>query len=130
MATKGASNRYTTGKRSSTGKSISHINFKWAKDFNKKSLDKHFDWHGKSMGFGSKESYKQHAIKFANTIDKKNCVSFIDGKTGATYKYNKSSNEFAIITKNGYVATYYKPKEGYNYYKEQMKKHGKGNGGK
>ena len=130
MATKGASNRYgnTNGARHQ-GQPTEKINYSWAKDFNKKSLDKHFNDHGKEMEFDSKESYKQHAIKFANTIDKKNCISFVDSNTGATYKYNKVTNEFAIITKDGYVATYFKPKEGYIYYKKQISKNVKGNGG-
>lgn len=125
MATKGASNRYPTGKRSSSGRTVSHTNFEWARDFNKKTLNIHYIEHGKSMGYESKESYKQHAIKFANNIDKKNCVSFIDAKTGATYKYNKKTNEFAIITKTGIVVTYFKPKEGYDYHKKQISKYGK-----
>lgn len=129
MSTKGASNRYPTGKRSSTGKTASHINFEWARGFSKNSLDIHFNEHGKNMGFENKESYRQHAIKFSNIIDKKKCVSFIDAKTGATYKYNKVSNEFAIITKDGIVITYFKPKEGYSYYKNQVSKHGKKKGG-
>lgn len=130
MATKGASNRYgnTNGSRHQ-GKATEKINYPWAKDFNKKSLDKHFDEHGKDMGFDNKESYKQHAIKFANTVDKKNCTSFVDSKTGSTYKYNKVTNELAIITKDGYVVTYFKPKEGYDYYKKQVSKYGKGKGG-
>ena len=130
MATKGASNRYgntrgSNGNNNTTKKS----NYQWARDFNKKSLDKHYDDHGKVMGFDSKESYKQHAIKFANTIDKKNCETFVDKKTGATYKYNKKTNEFAIITKDGYITTYFKPREGYNYYKKQISLHDKGKGG-
>ena len=129
MATKGASNRYPTGKRSSSGKTISHINFEWARDFNKNSLDNHFCDHGKNMGFENKESYRQHAIKFSNNIDKKNCVSFIHAKTGATYKYCKISNEFAIITKEGIVITYFKPKEGYSYYKKQVSIYSKKKGG-
>lgn len=32
-------------------------------------------------------------------------------KTGSTYKYNKSKNELAIITKDGYVASCFKPKD-------------------
>ena len=130
MATKGASNRYgnTNGSRRQ-GQPTENTNYPWAKDFNKKSLNKHYDNHGKSMGFDNKESYKQHAIKFANTIDKKNCETFVDQKTGATYKYNKKTNEFAIITKDGYVTTYFKPKEGYSYYKKQILKNGKNNGG-
>lgn len=125
MATKGASNRYGNSNGSANaGISARHINYQWAKDFSRNTLNGHFNNHGKSMGFDSKESYKQHAIKFANTIDKKNCKSFVD-KNGSTYKYNKKTNEFAIITKDGYVVTYYKPRGGYKYYKKQTPKYSK-----
>lgn len=123
MATKGASNRYGNSKGSrGSNKATESINYQWAKDFNKKTLTKHFDDHGESMSSDSKESYKQHAIRFANTIDKNNCESFVD-KNGSTYKYNKKTNEFAIISKNGYVVTYYKPSGGYKYYKNQKAKY-------
>lgn len=61
------------------------------------------------------ESYNAKAVSFANTVDRKNCVSFID-KHGSTYKYNKVTNTLAIIRKNGIVITFYKPKDGYDYY--------------
>ncbi len=49
----------------------------------------------------------------------------------STYKYNKKTNEFAIITKDGYVVTYYKPTGGFMYYKKQTPKYSKrGKGGK
>lgn len=73
------------------------------------------------MGTDTKESYASHAVKLANTVDRENCVSFIDSK-GSTYKYNKVTNEFAIITKKGYVVTYYKPEDGYDYYLSQKEK--------
>ncbi len=124
MPTKGASNRYgNTNGSKHNGQPTEHINYAWAKDFNKKTLDTHYKEHGKTMGFESKESYKQHSIKYANTVDRKNCKSFVDSKTGATYKYNVVTNELAIITKNGYVVTYFKPKGGYDYYKSQIKSH-------
>lgn len=129
MATKGASNRYGNSKGAKNGGiPTEHINYQWAKDFNKNTLNGHFDNHGKSMGFDSEESYKQHAIKFANTIDRKNCTSFVD-KNGSTYKCNKKTNEFAIVTKDGYVVTYYKPSGGYEYYKEQRSKYSNGDKG-
>lgn len=76
------------------------------------------------MGFHNKESYAAHAVKFANDVDRKNCVSFVGAKSGSTYKYNKVTNGLAIVTKGGYVVTYYKPDKGYDYYKAQMAKHG------
>ena len=73
-------------------------------------------------------AYAARAVKFANTVDKKNCVSFVDSEMGSTYKYNKVTNEFAIITKDGYIVAYYKPKGGYGYYKSQKANRGKKGG--
>lgn len=117
MATKGPSNLYGNARDGNRGSKTNHIGYPWAKDFNKHTLKTHFEEHGKSMGLSSEESYAAHAVKFANAIDRKNCVSFID-KEGSTYKFNKVTLEFAIITKDGYVVTYFKPTRGYNYYKD------------
>ena len=78
------------------------------------------------MNANTKESYEAHAVSFANTIDRKNNVSFIDSK-GSTHKYNMISGEYAVITKKGIVVTYFKPADGYDYYNMQKKerKHGK-----
>ena len=124
MTTKGASNHYGNSRGGSQGHKTDHTGFAWAKDFNKNTLVKHFKEHGAQMGTDSKESYASHAVKFANTVDRDNCVSFID-KHGSTYKYNKKTNEFAIITSKGYVVTYYKPADGYDYYPNQKEKKGK-----
>lgn len=72
------------------------------------------------MGCNNKNEYASKAVHFANTVDRKNCVSFID-KNNSTYKYNKKTNEFAIIKNNGIVITYYKPKDGYEYYLKEKK---------
>lgn len=119
MATKGASNRYGNARGGRHGSATEHINYPWAKDFNKHSLDEHFGRHGNKEEFGSKESYKQHAIKFANDVDRVNYKSFVDKKTGKTYKYSPKTNEFVVVDKNGYIVTYFKPKKGYSYYKSQ-----------
>lgn len=33
--------------------------------------------------------------------------------------YNKSTNEFAVVTKDGVIRTYFKPKEGIKYFNKQ-----------
>lgn len=38
------------------------------------------------------------------------------------YKYNTKTNTLAIITKDGYVITYFKPTAGYKYYKEEKRR--------
>jgi len=70
--------------------------------------------------------YEAHAVSFANTVDRKNCESFV-AANGSTYKFNRKTEEFAIITKKGIVITYFKPKDGREYYLSQIggKIHGK-----
>ncbi|MCR5800458.1 MAG: hypothetical protein K6G69_10320 [Lachnospiraceae bacterium] len=120
MATKGASNRYGNARGGRNGHPTVHIGFQWARAFNKYTLQDHYDRHGAQVGASSKESYEAHAVKFANTVNRKDCVSFIDGK-GSTYKYNRVTNEFAVITKKGIVITYFKPTAGYIYYLNEKK---------
>lgn len=119
MATKGASNRYGTTRGSQKAGPNEKIGFAWAKKFNKKTLSTHFNKHGKEMGCGTKASYEAHAVKFANTIDKKNIISYVQKNTGTTFKYNKKTNTLALISKDGYVITYYKPKGGLDYFLKQ-----------
>lgn len=118
---KGPSNRYgNTNGAKHRGVITRFIGYAWAKYFNKYTLKKHYNDHGKSMGFSNVYDYTQHAIKFANTVDRKNNVSFID-KNGSTYKYSKKTNEFAIIKKDGTVVTYFIPETKYKYYLKQKK---------
>lgn len=120
MPTKGASNRYGNSRGGRQGHPTEHTNFPWAKDFNKNTITHHFDEHGSEVGAPTKTSYISKAVSFANKVDRKNNVSFVD-KNGSTYKYSKSTGEFAIINKKGFVITYFKPKDGYNYYLKQKK---------
>lgn len=124
MATKGPSNKYGNSRGGRQGHDTKQIGFSWAKAFNKSTLQRHFEDHGMQMGTPTKEAYNAKAVRFANTVDKKNCKSFID-KHDSTYKYNKKTNELAIITKKGIVITYYKPKEGNKYYLKQRREKNK-----
>ena len=124
MTTKGPSNHFGNTKNGRQGHKTIHTGFAWAKDFNKSTLKKHFEGHGKHMGFDTIDAYKAHAISFANTVNREDCESFID-KNGSTYKYNKVTNEFAIITSDGYVVTYYCPENQRQYYLDQKEKYKK-----
>ena len=121
MATKGASNWYGNERGGRQGHPTQHTGFAWAKAFNRSTLDDHFQRHGKQMGCPTKESYNANAVKFANTVDRKYNVSFV-ARNGTTYKFNKADGTFAIISKRGVVITYFKPKDGYDYYKAQIER--------
>ena len=125
MSTKGPSNKYGATKGAKIGPhGTKRIAFQWAKDFNKRSLDQHFGDHAKQFGIGNKNEYIRKAIRYANLVDRDNVKSFVDKKL-TTYKYNVKTNTLAIIDKKGYVITFFKPKEGYEYYLKEFKSKGK-----
>lgn len=116
MATKGASYKYgNTNGSNGEGKPTEHINYQYAKDYNKNKLTADFKKHGSSFGVNTEQTYESSAVRFANTVDRKNCVSFVD-KRGTTHKYNKQTNTYIAVDKKGYVVTYFKPTQGYKYY--------------
>ena len=88
MATKGASNWYGNARGGRHGHPTQHTGFAWAKAFNRSTLDDHFQRHGEQMGCPTKESYNANAVKFANTVDRKNNVSFV-ARNGTTYKFTR-----------------------------------------
>lgn len=105
VATKGPSSRYSNG-CATDKKKRKTIGFDWAKDFNRNGIEGHSRDHGGSFGTPNKEEYRAKAIRFANTIDKENCESFVDER-GSTHKFNKKTNEYIIIDKKGYIVTYH-----------------------
>lgn len=121
MSTKGASNRFGNTRGGRPGYPTQHTGFPWAKGFNKRTLQRHFRDHGEQMKAPTPESYAAKAVTFANTIDRKNNISFV-AKNGTTYKYNKRTGIFAVVIKKGVVVTFFRPKEGIRYYYRQIKK--------
>ena len=124
MSTKGASNRYGNSRNGRQGKPSLHIGYAWARDFNSRTLQDHFNRHGSQIGCETKESYAAHSVSFANNVDRTNGVSFVD-RNGSTYKYNVRTNTLAVITRDGYVITYFKPAAGYEYYKAEKRRKAK-----
>jgi len=125
MATKGASNRYGNS-NGAGGKGIptKHIGYQYAKDYNKNKLHNDFHKHASKFGVSTESEYAAHAVHFANAVDRKNCVSFIDQR-GTTHKYNMQTNTYVSVDKKGYIVTYFKPTDGSAYYfrkKGEMKK--------
>ena len=72
MATKGTSHRYGNTKGSNhQGKATEHINYAWAKAFNRGGLGRHFRDHGKELDCKTKEEYEAKALKFAKQLIEK-----------------------------------------------------------
>lgn len=85
-----------------------------------KLLDEHFDKHvikKKEYGNISKQTYLEKAQNLigsdsSNVLSKKRA-------DGSRVFYNKSTNDFAILSKDGYIQTLFKPDDKLDYYNRQ-----------
>ena len=83
---------------------------------NQKLLDQHYNKHGKEMGFKSAAAYEAAASK---VINNPNALHKIEKEDGDYVYYVKSSNEFVILSTDGYIRTYFYPSGGLDYYNRQ-----------
>ena len=106
MGTKGPSYRYGNN----TGSASIHINYPYVvPKFIGSNPKEHMKKHFSDFGVNNEVDYIAKAINFGNDIDRLNYDSFVD-KKGTTYKYNKLTNELLIVSKEGNIITYFKPK--------------------
>ena len=71
---------------------------------NRTRLDEHFEKHGKEMGFSTAEDYERRAC---DIINDPNSLFKIEAEDGDGVYYVESSNEFVILSTDGYIRTYY-----------------------
>lgn len=83
---------------------------------NKNLLESHYDKHGKEMGFESAEEYEEAAsdvINWPDALHKKE-------KEDDDYVYYiEETNEFVVLSSDGYIRTYFYPSGGKSYYDRQ-----------
>ena len=86
------------------------------------TLTRHFDDHGESMKIKSETQYLSDARKFFGKNPTKTTLSFVSNE-GTYFRYDKATNEFGIINKYGGISTYFKPKDGIDYWLDQIQKY-------
>ncbi|MCM1300012.1 MAG: hypothetical protein NC228_10660, partial [[Eubacterium] siraeum] len=72
--------------------------------------------HGIDMGFSSAEEYEKAAeavVKNPNSLHK------IEAEDGDDVYYLEATNEFVIVSTDGYIRTYFNPDRGIDYYNGQ-----------
>lgn len=118
MPTKGPSMRYgNTNGAHHRGKESNKIKFPWARGFIGSNAPSHFNDHGKELGITNEKDYVAKGVHFANTIDRKHFKSVVSFD-GQTYKYDPNTQRVVVVTKDGYIRTYYSTKGsgGFYYY--------------
>lgn len=83
---------------------------------NYKLLDQHFEKHGKEMGFKNREDYEAAA---AAVVVNPEALHKTEAEDGDDVYYVESTNEFVIVSKDGYIRTYFLPSGGLKYYERQ-----------
>ena len=83
---------------------------------NDKLLDEHFEKHGKEMGFTDAKVYEQAA---AAVVTNPLSLHKVEAEDNDDVYYLESTNEFVIVSTDGYIRTYFKPDKGKVYFDQQ-----------
>lgn len=83
---------------------------------NAKLLEEHYQKHGIEMGFASAEEYQAAA---SAVVINENSLHKLEAEDGDDVYYLEATNDFVIVSTDGYIRTYFRPDSGINYYNKQ-----------
>lgn len=96
--------------------SAPEVQIKEYKFRNRSLLEQHYEKHGKDMGFKSAEEYEKAAAAVPNDPA---VLHKTEKEDGDDVYYIESTNEFVVISTDGYIRTYFNPDRGIDYYNKQ-----------
>lgn len=79
-------------------------------------LNEHYEKHGVEMGFAAAAEYEAAAAKVVENPDS---LHKPEAEDGDDVYYLESTNEFVIVSTDGYIRTYFFPEDGMEYYNRQ-----------
>ncbi len=83
---------------------------------NEKLLNSHYEKHGIEMGFASPEEYEAAASAVITNPD---ALHKQESEDNDEVYYVEETNEFAVLSDDGYIRTYFYPSAGIDYYNRQ-----------
>lgn len=89
---------------------------KFYKFRNDKYLTEHFEKHGGDFDYSTKEEYLAGANEVIFSDD---ALHKLEKEDGDYVYYLEETNEFVIVSTDGYIRTYFKPRNGIDYYNGQ-----------
>ncbi len=84
--------------------------------YSDKLLNQHYEKHGKDMGFNSPEEYEEAANK---VIFNEETLHKTEKEDGDDVYYLEETNEFVIVSTDGYIRTYFLPDDEIRYFNRQ-----------
>ncbi len=79
-------------------------------------LEEHYEKHGIAMGYDSPEAYLEGANR---VVASKEALHKLEAEDGDDVYYLEDTNEFVIVSKKGYIRTYFNPSDGIDYFNRQ-----------
>lgn len=79
-------------------------------------LQEHFEKHGAEFGYASADEYLAGANRVAASPE---ALHKLEAEDGDDVYYLESTNEFVIVSTDGYLRTYFKPSDGKAYFDRQ-----------
>lgn len=79
-------------------------------------LQDHYEKHGKEMGFPTAEEYEKAASAVVNN---KAALHKTEKEDGDDVYYIEETNEFVVVSTDGYIRTYFNPDKGIEYFNRQ-----------
>lgn len=76
-------------------------------------LTQHFQKHGNEFSYDTKEEYEAGA---SAVINNPKALHKTESKDGDDVYYVEDTNEFVVLSTDGYIRTYFKPSGGKSYY--------------
>lgn len=83
---------------------------------NEKLLNDHFEKHNEDFNYATVEEYVEGANR---VINDENSLHKLEAEDGDDVYYLEETNEFVIVSTDGYIRTYFKPSKGIDYYNRQ-----------
>ncbi|MCM1049517.1 MAG: zinc-ribbon domain containing protein [Clostridiales bacterium] len=83
---------------------------------NAELLEEHYQKHGVEMGFSSSAEYQMAANAVVNN---ENSLHKLEAEDGDDVYYLEATNDFVIVSTDGYIRTYFRPDSRINYYNKQ-----------
>ncbi|MDE7230252.1 MAG: hypothetical protein K2N56_07210 [Oscillospiraceae bacterium] len=106
----------STSSAASSSKPSSSVSEPQLRFRNKNLLNQHYQKHGIDMGFSSAEEYEKAAARVPYDP---NVLHKIEAEDGDDVYYIESTNEFVIVSTDGYLRTYFNPDRGIDYFNRQ-----------
>ena len=83
---------------------------------NEDLLESHYEKHGKEMGFSSSKEYEMSASDVVNNPES---LHKTEKEDGDDVYYKEDTNEFVVVSTDGYIRTYFNPDSGKKYFDMQ-----------